>query len=88
MRVELLAPDVAPANDQNSGDGAAFTKLLDGIGTTLDGATSAEDAYAAGSGSLQQAIYERARADVALPVAAAAAQRAAQSVQTILNMQM
>jgi flagellar hook-basal body complex protein FliE len=50
-------------------------------------AQSAEDAFARGAGSLQDAVYERARADVALAVATAAAQRGAQAIQSILNMQ-
>jgi flagellar hook-basal body complex protein FliE len=53
----------------------------------LNKAEGAEDAFAAGSGDLQSAIYERARADVALSVATAAAQRTTQALQSILNMQ-
>jgi hypothetical protein len=53
----------------------------------LGDATQAEDAYADGTGSLQDATYRRAQADVALSVATVAAQRTAQSVQTLLNLQ-
>ena len=53
----------------------------------LRGAESAEDAFAAGAGSLQDAVYERARADVALSAATATAQRSAQAISSILNMQ-
>ncbi len=88
MRVELLQPDVAPSS-QSSGASqpAAFARALDAVGAILDGATRAEDAYAHGGGSLQAAVYERGRADVALAVVTAAAQRAAQAVQTMLNLQ-
>lgn len=87
MRVELLVPDTASAPPPPPADAFGFAAALDDAGSLLDRAASAEDAYAAGSGSLQDATYERARADVALSVATAAAQRAAQAVQSILNMQ-
>jgi len=73
--------------EQRESSGNAFTQIIDSLGGALEGAKSAEDSYAAGSGSLRQAIYERARADVAFAVAVASAQRAAQSLQTILGMQ-
>jgi hypothetical protein len=86
VRVELLAPDVAPQQADRA-DAGAFSHALDALGNVLYGAQRAEDAYAHGSGTLQSAIYERARADVALSVATAAAQRIAQSIQSVLNMQ-
>lgn len=86
MRVELLTPDVAPSSGAN-GSAGDFARALDLIGDVLSGATRAEDAFARGSGDLQDAVYERARADVALSVAAATAQRVAQTVQSLLNMQ-
>jgi flagellar hook-basal body complex protein FliE len=86
VRVELLTPDVAPASSA-SGDGGDFARALDLVGDLLSGANRAEDAFARGSGDLQNAVYERARADVALSVAAATAQRVAQTVQSLLNMQ-
>jgi flagellar hook-basal body complex protein FliE len=61
--------------------------MLDDVGSVLQGAQRAEDAFASGTGDLQAAIYERARADVVLSVATAAAQRTAQALQSILNMQ-
>jgi len=88
MRVELLSPDAAPLSSHPQSDQSAFEKALDAIGVVLDGATRAEDAFAQGAGSLQDAVYERARADVALSVATAAAQRSAQALQSILNMQL
>ena len=87
MRVELLQPDVSPAAARPSADVSAFTRALDGVGAVLERASAAEDALAAGTGSLQAAVYERARADVALSVATAAAQRSAQALTAILNMQ-
>ena len=87
MKVELLVPDTAAASQPNSGNPAAFAQALDAVGSLLDGANASEDAYASGNGSLQRAVYERARADVALSVATAAAQRAAQALTSILNMQ-
>ena len=88
MKVELLAPDVAPGGvPQPSGDAQAFSNALRAVGGQLDKATQAEDAFADGHGSLQAAMYERARADVALSVATATAQRAAQAINAVLNMQ-
>lgn len=65
----------------------AFGNALDRAGSALTRADRAEDAFAAHAGSLQDAVFERAQADVLLAVATAAAQRTAQSVQSLLNMQ-
>lgn len=88
MRVEALVPDAAPAAEiAPAAQAGEFGKILDGLGSVLGKAERAEDAFAAGAGDLQTAIYERARADVALSVATAAAQRTAQALQAVLNMQ-
>ena len=90
MRVELLHPDLPAVADRSKSDGNAaklFTDVAQALATTLQRAESAENAFAAGGGSLQAAVYERARADVALSVATAAAGRATQAIQSILNMQ-
>jgi flagellar hook-basal body complex protein FliE len=87
VKVELLVPDVAPAPQPARADSAAFGRALDAVGSVLDGANAAEDAFARGAGTLQRAVYERARADVALSVATATAQRSAQALTSILNMQ-
>lgn len=88
LQSDSTLPDVSPdAVVQTDSTGNAFTRILDELGELLEGAKRAEDTYAAGSGSLRDAIYERARADVALSVAVTATQRAAQSMQTILGMQ-
>ena len=88
MNIELLAPDVAPERPSaNVPDANAFAKILDDLGSVLGRADRAETAYAHGAGNLGDAIYERARADVALSVATAAAQRTAQALTTIFNLQ-
>lgn len=87
MRVEPLVADTAPSASLNSGDAAAFARALDGLADVLSSANRAEDAFAQGRGNLQDAVYERARADIALSVATATAQRTAQSLQSVLNMQ-
>lgn len=86
MTVEPLVPDVSPAPVE-SADGSLFARALDAVGAALAGATRAEDEFAAGRATLQSAVYERAQADVALSVATATAQRIAQAVQSVLNMQ-
>ena len=90
MRVEPLVPDaVAPRGpDASRGDGDAFARLLDAAGALFARADDAERAFAAHRGGLQEMVVERARADVALQVAATAAQRTAQGVSTVLGMQL
>ncbi len=87
MRVEPLVIDEVPLAPPAPADGGGFAAAIDALGQTLAGAQRAEDAFAYGSGSLQEAIYERTRADVALSAATASAQRLAQSLSSILNMQ-
>ena len=83
MRVEPLLPDAAPLAASGGGNAGSFAMALDALGAVLGSAERAEDAFADGGGTLQEAVYERARADVALSVATATAQRVAQSVQSI-----
>ncbi|HVS45709.1 MAG TPA: flagellar hook-basal body complex protein FliE [Verrucomicrobiae bacterium] len=88
MRVEALIPDGAaniPVTSRS--EGGEFARALDALSQTLDGAQSAEDAFAAGAGSLQDAVYLRARADVTLAAATAATSRVVQAVQSLLSMQ-
>jgi hypothetical protein len=90
MRVDVLVPDgpVAPSGPPAArADGDAFARLVDAAGALLGGADRAEAAFAAHRGGLQEMVVERARADIALQVAATAAQRAAQSLTTLLGMQ-
>ena len=86
MRVEPLLPDVTPPPER-TGDGVGFSQTLDALGEILADASRAEDDFAYGNGTLQNAIYERARADIALSVATTTAQRVAQGLQSVLNMQ-
>jgi flagellar hook-basal body complex protein FliE len=87
MIVAPLVLDEPPASAPARRDSAAFEKVLSGLGSVFASANAAEDRFANGGANLQQAIYERARADVALAVATAAAQRTAQAVQSVLSMQ-
>lgn len=88
VRAIPLIPDAAVAPPSATpGDASAFGKLLDDVGASLDRAARAENAFAAHAGSLQDAVYERARADVVVAAAAAAASRVIQCAQTLTNMQ-
>jgi flagellar hook-basal body complex protein FliE len=89
VKVELLLPDLPAAPERSKSPGAAglFADVVGALSATLERADFAESTFAGGNGSLQAAIYERARADVALSVATAAAQRATQAIQSVLNMQ-
>jgi len=78
--ISRSAPLAQPSAD-------AFGKVLDDVGSALGSAGAAEERFASGSGDLQQAVYERARADVALAVATATAQRTAQALQAVSTMQ-
>ena len=82
-----VVPDVAPRAAPTRSDPAAFARALDSLEQVLGGATRAEDAFARGAGTLQAAIYERTRADVALAIATSSASRIVSAVQSILNMQ-
>lgn len=99
MRVENLVPDAAPPRGPSAAmgsafgaggttNGNAFGALVDAAGALLDRADAAETQFAAHEGGLQEMVVERARADIALQVAATAAQRTAQSLQTLLGMQL
>ncbi|MGH7748410.1 MAG: flagellar hook-basal body complex protein FliE [Candidatus Dormibacteria bacterium] len=85
------SPDTAATdsgeNANANGFGAALARALDGASGALERADLAERAFIAGHGSLQTMVLERAQADVALSLASAAASRVAQSLGTILGMQ-
>jgi flagellar hook-basal body complex protein FliE len=91
MRVEPLVPDVAQdapvVTPLSGGGGGSFGDLVDAAGGVLARADDAERAFAAHGGGLQEMVIERARADIALQIAAAGAQRVTQGLQTILGMQ-
>jgi len=86
VTAEPIVPD-APLDVAPQRDDGSFARTLDAVADALTGATRAEDAFAYGRGTLQDAVYERAQADVALAVATATAQRLVQAVQSVLNMQ-
>jgi len=86
MRVVPLQPD-APQPALPAPAGGAFSRAVSAAADALQQADAAENAYAARAGSLQDAVLERARADVALSIATAAAGRATQAIQSILNLQ-
>jgi hypothetical protein len=96
MRVDVLVPDGPPvpagpradAPGANASRANAFARLVDAAGAILDRADAAESAFAAHRGGLQEMVVERARADIALQIAATAAQRTAQSLTTLLAMQL
>jgi flagellar hook-basal body complex protein FliE len=91
MRVDPLVPDVAQdapvVTALPVSDGGSFGDLVDAAGAVLGQADDAERAFAAHRGGLQEMVVERARADIALQIAAAGTQRVTQGLQTILGMQ-
>jgi flagellar hook-basal body complex protein FliE len=89
MNVQVLVPDgpAAPTRSANPGRADAFGALVAAAGAQLDRADTAEAAFANGHGGMQEMVVERARADIALQVAATAAQRTAQALTTLLGMQ-
>jgi flagellar hook-basal body complex protein FliE len=78
-------PHVAPI--PLSGAPSTFGAALDAAGASLTRADAAETAFTRGTGGLAEMVIERARADIALSVAATGAQRAAQALNTLLGMQ-
>jgi flagellar hook-basal body complex protein FliE len=87
MHVDAIVPDASPRPPAAGGDTNGFGALLDAAGARLDAADGAEAAFTAGRGGLQEMVVARAQADVALQIAAAAAQHAVQSLNTLLGMQ-
>ena len=65
----------------------ALQRALDGAEGALSSADAAERAFATGHGGLAEMVVERARADVALALASAAASRVTQGLTTLLGMQ-
>ena len=81
-------PTAAPADAAS--DGGIFSGVLAAVrdaGSALGSAGNAESAFAAGRGDLQTMVFERARADALLEIASAGASKAAQALNTIVNMQ-
>jgi len=78
------APSGARGTDAFS---RALLAAFAGAGSALARADAAEHAFATRHGGLQEMVLERARADVVLSLASAAATRTAQALSTILGMQ-
>lgn len=91
MNVESLVPDIAPGEAPAVAplprSAGLFGDLVEAAGNVLDGADRAERDFAAHRGGLQEMVVERARADIAVQLAAAGAQRVTQGLQTLLGMQ-
>ncbi len=81
------APLAAPAAPDAGSFGASLQRAFDGAEGALVRADAAERSFASGRGGLQEMVLERARADVALSIATAAATRATQALSTLLGMQ-
>ncbi|GAC1306856.1 MAG: hypothetical protein NVSMB21_10120 [Vulcanimicrobiaceae bacterium] len=81
-------PSSSPASD--SADRAFARAVANTFGDAsraLQRADAAERAFASGRGGMQEMVLERAQANIALSIASAAASRTAQSLSTILSMQ-
>jgi flagellar hook-basal body complex protein FliE len=93
MRIVPFEPDTAagPGSPGSAPAAAPFVEELgrafDAAGAALGRAERAEAAFLGGRGGLAEMVVERARADALLSLAAAASSRAAQSLSTILGMQ-
>lgn len=88
---ELDAPKSPEGMSNRPPDPGGFSGALErAVGAASDAlarADAAERAFASGRGGLQEMTLERAQADVSLSLASAATSRVAQSLQTILGMQ-
>ena len=87
MTVRPILPDEARASAPAGVEKNAFVGIVDALGATLRKGSQAEDLFAAGHGSLRDAVYARAKADVAVEVAAAELRHSAKALQSILTMQ-
>jgi hypothetical protein len=94
IRLDAFVPDVAndqpvigPIPSSPAASDSGFGELVDAAGAVFAKADGAEAAFAAHRGGLQEMVVERARADIALQIAAAGAQRVTQGLQTLLGLQ-
>jgi flagellar hook-basal body complex protein FliE len=90
--VPAFEPDVATGSAASSGAssdgfGAALRSAFGEASRAFDRAASAEAAFVAGRGGLQEMVVERAQADVVLALATSAAARTAQSLSAVFNLQ-
>jgi flagellar hook-basal body complex protein FliE len=87
----LAMPEADTASPAEAGQPQTFAdalgEALRSASSALRGAESAEAAFIRGRGGLQEMVVERAQADIMLAIASATAQRTAQSLTTLLNMQ-
>jgi flagellar hook-basal body complex protein FliE len=91
VQIDAIVPDTAPSFSvapvaAPAEDAEGFAALVDALGAPLARADHAEQAFAAGNGGLLEMVTERARADITLQIATAAAQRGTQAINTILGM--
>lgn len=70
-----------------AGGAQVFAAMLDGANAALERADVASSLLAAGKGSIAEAAILRAKADVALEIAAVAASRAGAAITTLLQTQ-
>jgi len=84
MRPAVL---IEPQPAESAGAGQLFAAMLDGANAALERADIAASLLAAGKGSIAEAAILRAKADVALEIAAVAASRAGAAVTTLLQTQ-
>lgn len=90
MQIDAFVPDsagMAVTPLASSTAGGRFGDLIDAASGVLAAADDAEHAFAAHRGGLQEMVVERARADIALQIATASAQRVTQGLQTLFGMQ-
>jgi len=84
MRPALL---IEPQPAEPAGAGQLFAAMLDGANAALERADVAASLLAAGKGGIAEAAILRAKADVALEIAAVAASRAGAAITTLLQTQ-
>ena len=83
-----VLPDIdAPRTASDVPGASEFMKVLGDIDGALERAAGAEADFVNGSGSLADMVIDRARADVALSLAAAGASHVTQAVTSVLGMQ-
>ena len=95
MHIDAIVPDIAPDTAPSfsvapipavAADAAGFAALVDALGAPLASADRAEHAFVTGQGGMLEMVTERARADIAVQIATAAAQRGTQAINSILGM--
>jgi len=77
----------AGSDSSSLGFGSVLSAMNSGS-AALEGAEKAENAFVDGSGGLAEMVFERAKADALVSVAAAATSRVAQSLNTLSQMQL